>query len=157
MRAPLDKLHDFYQPQSPSWRPQTIGWYAVFAIAALALLWCTVHLIRRRRKNRYRREALNELAQVEAAQLSGLLKRTALAVWPREQIASLSGAAWLKFLDSSVDEPLFRNSPENCLEEAALSGQQLPIEDESALRNAAGAWIRRHKAPRQPRRPRVSA
>jgi hypothetical protein len=57
MRAPLDNLHDFYQPPPPSWRPQTIGWFVVFAIAALLVLWLVVHLFRRWRANRYRREA----------------------------------------------------------------------------------------------------
>lgn len=147
MRAPLDSLHGFYQPQPPSWRPQTIGWYVVFAIAALLLLWLSVHLIRRWRENRYRREALTELARIEAAQFSVLLKRTALTEWPREEVASLSGPAWLRFLDSSAREPLFAIAPEDRLEEIAFSAKKLSAEDESALRTAAGAWIRQHKPP----------
>jgi hypothetical protein len=157
MRAPLDNLHDFYQPEPPSWRPQTIGWYVVFTIAALLLLWLAVHLILRWRENRYRREALSELASVEATQLSVLLKRTALSAWPRKEVASLSGPAWLRFLDSSAKKPLFESAPEDCLEEITLSAKKLSSEDESALRSAAGAWISQHKPPRRPRRPHVSA
>jgi hypothetical protein len=74
MTAPLDKLHDFYQPSPPSWRPQTIGWYVVFAIAALLLLWLVIHLVRRWIANRYRREAMRELAHARPEQLSALLK-----------------------------------------------------------------------------------
>ena len=91
MTAPLDKLHDFYQPPPPSWRPQTIGWYVVFAIAALLLLWLVVHLMRRWIANRYRREAMRELVSANPEQLSELLKRTALSAWPREKVAALSG------------------------------------------------------------------
>ncbi|MEG9437779.1 DUF4381 domain-containing protein [Edaphobacter sp. HDX4] len=156
MRAPLDSLHNFYQPPPPSWRPQTIGWYAVFGIIALLLLWLAVRLLRRWRENRYRREALSELATVDVTQLSALLKRTALSAWPREEVAALSGPAWLRFLDGTVHAPLFENAPENCIEEIAFSAPPLSSEDEVALRNAAGAWIKHHKPPRQPRRPHVS-
>jgi hypothetical protein len=157
MSAPLDKLHGFYQPQPPSWRPQTIGWYLVFSIVALLLLWFVLHIVRHWRENRYRRQALSQLARVEATQISALLKRTALSAWPREEVASLSGAAWLKFLDSSAHGPLFESAPENRLEEIAFSAKQLSGEDESALRAAAGAWIRQHQPPRRPRRPHASA
>jgi hypothetical protein len=157
MRAPLENLHDFYQPPPPSWRPQTIGWYVVFAIVALLLLWLAVHLFRRWRLNRYRREALKELTQVDANELSALLKRTALSVWPREEVASLSGAAWLTFLGNSARKPLFENAPANRIEEVAFSVTPLSGEDESALRKAAASWIRQHKPPYQQGRSHVSA
>jgi hypothetical protein len=147
MTAPLDKLHDFYQPPPPSWRPQTIGWYAVFAIAALLVLWFAGHLIRRWIADRYRREALHELAQVRPEQLSELLKRTALSLWPSESVASLSGDAWLKFLDESAHSNLFQSAPASLLEEIALRPVSLSSEEESALRNAAATWIRKHRRP----------
>jgi hypothetical protein len=149
MTAPLDGLHDFYQPQPPSWRPQTIGWYVVFAIAALLLLWLCIYLIRRWHQNRYRREALTELAHLEAVHFSALLKRTALSAWSREEVASLIGPAWLRFLDSSVRAPLFARTPADRLEEIAFSTKKLSSEDASALRTAAGKWIRQHKSPRR--------
>jgi Domain of unknown function (DUF4381) len=150
MTAPLDKLHDFYQPPPPSWRPQTIGWYVVFAIAALLLLWLVVHLIRRWIADRYRREALHELAHARPEQLSELLKRTALSGWPREKVASLSGATWLKFLDDSAHIALFQRAPASMLEEIALRHVSLSTEDESALRQAAATWIRMHRRPGRP-------
>ena len=51
--------------------------------------------------------APNELA----AQLSLLVRRTALAAFPREQIAPLSGAAWLAFLDRSSGGTEFSRGP----------------------------------------------
>ena len=69
---------------------------------------------RRREKQRYRRVALVELASIEASLAATqtdspnararsprsrrLLKRTSLAVAPREQVAALTGDAWLAFL-----------------------------------------------------------
>lgn len=157
MRAPLDNLHDFYQPPPPSWRPQTIGWYIVFDVTTLLLAWLAVHLFRRWRESRYRREALSELAHIEATQLSALLKRTAISVWPREEVAALSGPAWLKFLDDSAHKPLFENAPENRIEDLALSSSTLSTEDESALRHASANWIRHHKSPPRRRSAHVQA
>ena len=47
MTAPLDNLHDFYQPPPPAWTPQTIGWYVVFAVIALLAMWIIIHSLRR--------------------------------------------------------------------------------------------------------------
>jgi hypothetical protein len=145
--GPLDKLHDFYQPPPPARTPQTIGWYVLFAIAALIVLWLVIHSAWRWLRNRYRREALHELELLPAEQFSTLLKRTALTVWPREKVASLSGDAWLEFLSSTAKSDSFGHSPGNRLEEIALRQVTLSDDDERALRAIAAEWIRRHRVP----------
>lgn len=144
MTAPLENLHDFYQPPPPSWRPQTIGWYLLFAMIGLVLLWTVVHFARKWLANRYRREALRELALLPPQQFSALLKRTALTAWPREKVASLSGESWLQFLNESAHGELFHNAPANRIEALALRPENLSHEDEQALRQTAATWIRRH-------------
>jgi hypothetical protein len=145
MTAPLDKLHDFYQPPPPAWAPQTIGWYVLFTMAGLVVIWLTFRGIRRRLANRYRREALRELATLPADQFSTLLKRTALAAWPRVSVASLSGEAWLSFLSETSGSNLFHRAPGSSIEEVALRPGVLSAEDEQRLRALAGEWIRRHR------------
>jgi hypothetical protein len=145
MTAPLDKLHDFYQPPPPAWTPQTIGWYVVFAVIALLALWMAIHSLRRWLSNRYRREALRELALLQPEQFSTLLKRTALSAWPRDKVASLSGDAWLKFLNESAKSNSFHQTPGNRIEEIALRSQTLSSEDEQTLRKVTAEWIRRHR------------
>jgi hypothetical protein len=94
----------------PATWPARIGIIVLLA-AAITAIW---QFLRYRRVNRYRREALAELNQIErsaggmtpqqvAAQLSVLLRRTALAAFPRERIAPLAGEAWLAFLDRGLD------------------------------------------------------
>ena len=107
MTATLDNLHDSYQPPQPAWIPQTAGWYVVFAIAGLLIAWAVIHAIRRRRTDRYRRESLHELANIAPDQFSALLKRTALSAWPRSKVASLSGGAWLDFLNQTASMSSF--------------------------------------------------
>jgi Domain of unknown function (DUF4381) len=145
MSAPLDKLHDFYQPPPPAWTPQTAGWYALFVIAGLLVIWAAVHLIRKWFANRYRREALRELVLLQPSEFSALLKRTALAAWPREAAASLSGEAWLRFLDEAYGDQAFHHTPANRIEELALRPETLSTEDELSLRETVAAWIRGHR------------
>jgi hypothetical protein len=145
MSAPLDKLHDFYQPAPPAWTPQTIGWCILFALIGVLAIWTAVHLFKKWLANRYRREALHKLVQLSPQQFSELLKRTALTAWPRERVASLSGSAWLEFLNQSAGSGLFRDAPANRIEELAFQSVSLSSEDEQSLRQAVANWIRRHR------------
>ena len=84
---------------------ETVGWYAVFGLLAVVTGWWVYGRLRRFRKNRYRRFALAELAVIEQeiqqpgkrakalAEIPVLLKRTALAAFPRSDVAGLSGEA----------------------------------------------------------------
>jgi len=140
----LDKLHDFYQPPPPSWLPQTIGWYVIFALLILLLAWMLWRVWVRWRHNRYRREALRELKQASCLEIPALLKRTALAAWPREKVAGLSGEPWLKFLDANGDGGSFRNGSGRLLLHVDYRAANLTPEEERSLRQAANDWIRSH-------------
>jgi hypothetical protein len=142
--AALDKLHDFYQPPSPSWMPQTIGWYVAFGLLFLLAVWVAWHLFARWQHNRYRREALRELEQADLSGIPALLKRTALAAWPREEVAALSGEPWLGFLEAGAAE----FSPSGfgrVLLDLDYRGASLTPQEENAIRQAAVNWIRRHR------------
>jgi hypothetical protein len=109
-KAALEKLSDIAVPAPVSWAPQTWGWVAVAAALLVLAVWLVVCSIRRRIANRYRVEALADLAALEAqlddrkrrpaalAAIPPLVKRVALAVWPRPEVAALSGQAWTEFL-----------------------------------------------------------
>ena len=145
MTAPLDTLHGFYEPPPPSWTPQTVAWYCTFALAAIAATCALVWMIRKRIRDRYRREALHALETTRADGFSALLKRTALSAWPRDEVASLSGAAWLHFLDHAMTDSGFLVSPGNRVEAIAFGVADIPAEDEAALRQMTARWIRRHR------------
>jgi hypothetical protein len=145
MTAPLDNLHDFYQPPPPAWTPQTIGWYVLFAIAGLLIIWAAIHFLRQWLRNRYRRAALRELATTSPTEFSTLLKRVALAAWPRTKVASLSGEAWLNFLSDASKDAAFQSAPGNRIEEIALRTTTLSTEEAQTLRQITANWIRRHR------------
>lgn len=155
--AALQPLRELPLPATVSYAPQTIGWLfvAVLLIALLAAFaW---RAWRRYQRARYRREALAELAHIEAnlnddatrtAALSGigpLIKRTALAAAPRAQVASLSGTAWLDYLrthgpfDDESGALLYIASYAPAARVATISPQQA-----QRLARAARGWIESH-------------
>jgi Ca-activated chloride channel family protein len=151
---PVAGLIDIALPAPISLWPQTWPLRIVLVVAAVALVsgaWC---FFRWWHRNRYRREALAELDRIEAAigeapspgapeALASLVRRTALAAFPREQIASLAGPAWLAFLDCTADTHDFSAGAGQALEaEAYRPAPGNPI----ALPGAVRHWIRAHHA-----------
>jgi Domain of unknown function (DUF4381) len=143
--GPLGSLHNFCQPPPPPWTPQTVGWYVLFAVIGLLVIWLTRRAIRRWIADRYRREALRELLATAPDGFSALLKRVALAAWPREKVASLNGDAWLNFLNETSGDNAFRHAPGNRIEEIALRPKTVSTEDSQTLREIVANWIRRHR------------
>jgi Domain of unknown function (DUF4381) len=137
----LAKLHGLYQPPLPSWLPQTMGWYVLFAVATLLLAFGAWRGWRHWRANRYRREALRELEHMDIAEVPALLKRTALAAWPRDQVASLSGERWIAFLDAHGG---FSSTYGQVLLDLDYRASGTSANDEATLRRVAAEWIRNH-------------
>jgi Domain of unknown function (DUF4381) len=158
----LEKLHEIILPEPVSWMPQTIGWYAVFALVLFVAGWWVYGMIRRFRKNRYCRLALEELAVIERelqrpekrakalSEIPVLLKRTALWAFPRSEVAGLSGEKWLAFLDKTLGGKNFTEGEGRLLPELAYAPvqriAQLPDERIRKLLQLIRRWIKRHDA-----------
>ncbi len=142
----LTGLADIVTPPPVSWIPQTWGWAALGVMILALICWLLLRWRRRHEANRYRREALTALAALDdVAQIPPLLKRTALAVSRREEVAALSGAEWLTYLRArgEVQPPLDR-----LLDDAEYGSSaelaKLPLADAKA---AAARWIEGHRVP----------
>jgi len=156
----LEKLHEIFLPEPVSWMPQTIGWYVVFGLILFVAGWWVYRRIRRFRKNRYRRLALAELAFIERelqrpekrakalAEISVLLKGTALSAFPRSEVAALSGERWLSFLDKTMGGRDFTEGEGRLLPELAYAPvqriTQLSDERIGNLLQLVRRWIKRH-------------
>jgi hypothetical protein len=156
---PLAQLHPLREPPDPGWWPPAPGWWLLAALVLLALLALAWLLWRHHRQRRYRREAIARLEALHAectanpdmdfgASCNRLLKSVALRSFPRRQVASLSGEAWIAFLNDTApgsEGPLF---------EAAFAGHLYrPVQapepggaGHDSLYRAARKWIRRHGA-----------
>jgi Ca-activated chloride channel family protein len=151
---PVAGLIDMPLPQEVSLWPET--WASriavvVLLVTAVVAIW---RFISYRRVNRYRREALAELTRITsapdtapgelAAQLSLLVRRTALAAFPREQIAPLSGAAWLAFLYRSSGGTEFSRGPGRWLASAPYAKTGTNDSQRPELIELTRRWIRGH-------------
>ena len=146
--ASLQNLHDIVVPQPVPFWPPAPGWYVVLGLALLLVLRLVIRSVVRFRRNAYRRAALAELntlpdSSAVAQQVAALLKRTALAAFPREQVASLTGSSWLDWLTetSGMQVPAAVRS---VLTDGIYGrASQQDLKD---LREFAAEWIRRHRS-----------
>lgn len=156
----LDRLHDVIVPPATPWWPPAPGWYWVLGVLVVAIVVGAVKLFLWWQHNRYRREALAEWRRHEAklndpgqraaalVALVELLKRTALTVFPREQVAALTGPAWHAFLDRTGATNGFSSGLGGMLENAAYDTRTAGGLQETRVREAAVLvrhWIVHHR------------
>jgi len=113
----LQQLNDIVEPAAPAFWPPAPGWYMVGAVVLLLVVMAFLILWRRWQANAYRRQALSELVALRDGALSisppherisalaSLLRRVALQAAAREQVACLSGAAWIEYLSKQSKTP----------------------------------------------------
>jgi len=148
----IQGLLEIALPEPVSYAPQTIGWYVLLALLLAAAIYAGIRWGRAYRANRYRREALVELSEIAGggaaagAQLSVLVKRTALGFAPRGTVAELSGDAWLEWLDGTMAGREFQDGPGRLLPALAYQDAEVSDTEWAELTGLLRRWIRRHRA-----------
>lgn len=141
----LNQLVEVPAPPPVSMMPQTAGWAVVagaLLVVALIGLW---RQWRHYRARAYRRAALRAVAAAQdVAELSGILKRTAMVSYGRKEVAALTGQPWVAFLTRTGGGAVFANAQGAALVAGAYVAQ--PAAVEADLRAAAAAWIKSHQA-----------
>lgn len=150
----LQNLNDIVAPGPVAWWPVALGWYVLAGVLFVVLAVLAVRGWRRWRWNRYRRLAILELSSIRERptaeslrQVPLLLKRTALSAWPRETVASLSGAAWHGFLDESAGMEGFGAGAGATLDCLAYAGNDAPLPPDEELKRVFEAtefWLKNH-------------
>ncbi len=132
----LNDLHDIVLPDAPGLWPFAPGLWAAIALVGLLLIAVGWQLWKRHQSNAYRRAGLQLLQKASSTyDVSVVLKRVALAIYPREEIAPLHGAQWAAFLNQQVTRRLFA-------ENAFADSDVVP---NSELKQLAAQWIRQHQ------------
>ena len=70
-------------------------------------------------------------------EINVVLKRVALAVFPREQVAALHGEDWIQFIRSTCPGEQF----------VTLSPSDDSTPATESIRSSARTWIRKHQTP----------
>jgi hypothetical protein len=156
--ASIADLKDIPAPPPVSYTPQTAGWWVVGGLIVLGLLLYAFFRWRTWRRNRFRREAQAELDAIERATsdattrdealatLPALVKRTVLAWAPRQEVAPLSGEAWLRYLDQTYPQGGFVQGPGRQLDALAYGPGEIGKDELSALMALLHHWIDHHVA-----------
>ena len=151
--APLD-LRDIHAAAAPSLWPPAPGWWLLAVLLIVALAMATLWLLRRYHRYRQKRQIMDELEKLGhaytsennnefLAQLSILLRRIALRRYSREQVASLTGSDWLRFLDTTGGDGEFEHGVGRILE----TGPYLPHVRElptGELLAVARRWVQKN-------------
>lgn len=147
---PLAKLRDIHLPKPISIWPLAPGWYLLLTLILLILVAVAIVIYRHQRKTRGKKLALQQLASLRdlakraqtshaIAQLSILLRRLALSVSSRQEVASLHDDAWLQFLDETGETDGFTSGPGKVLITAPYQRQTPEVTEELFL--LAQRWI----------------
>ncbi|MGI9401996.1 MAG: DUF4381 domain-containing protein [Rhizobiaceae bacterium] len=140
----LDLLEPVPEPAPISMVPQTAGWIWLGVLILVLFFLAVRKFVQHRQANAYRREALRELAASgdDAAEVAAILRRTALAGFPREAVAGLHGEEWLIFLNNSYSGNGFTGKPADALLQAPYRADN----EEPELTKIARDWTRSHKS-----------
>ncbi|MDT4817798.1 hypothetical protein FQZ97_508820 [compost metagenome] len=159
---PLDQLEPLIAPPPVAWWPPAPGWWllALLLPLLLGLAWRLRHRLSPRRRpaveqplDPQRQAALDALAALPKPyaaaagpwlqQLNALLKRLCRSHYPNDPCHTLSGRAWLAFLDSRCPAAGLTRwmvlveggyKPQCSLDDKAVDG----------LHQAVETWIRKH-------------
>lgn len=153
----LGEFVEVVSPASISWLPQTPGWAILGVILFALLLHQGWRRLQQWYRNRYRREAIARLAQIDIPpreasegdvwliEMNKLLKITALAAYPREQVARLSGLEWAEFLNQGCPEPPFSAEQKELLATGIYQTAQIEERTRQQLMTASLTWVRTHE------------
>ena len=150
--APLQDLRDVHLPDPISMWPPAQGWWIVLGAVVtgtIVFLWMRAY----RRRTKPRRLAIAEFNAVKqqygihhddywaVQRLSEIVRRYALAIFSRTQVAGLAGHSWLHFLDRTGGTNQFTEGVGQLL----CSGAYRPPNPESAARlfPLVEQWIQR--------------
>lgn len=141
----LDRMHDIVVPTPIPWWPPAPGWYVVIAILVGGLVVSGCLLFQRWRAHAYRRQAVQELAaSTTVAEVSEVLRRTALVIASRTEVANQVGAKWPDWLAEHA-EVTMSERVRGQLTRGAYARRE-DAEDVRELKDYSVRWIKSHPA-----------
>lgn len=149
-------LRDIHIPEAISWWPPAIGWWILAVLIPLSLYLIFKLYQRMTRKTALKsakkqfkslRDDQQLTKQEKLVALSSLMRRTAVSLYPRAEVASLTGDEWLNFLDKSISNRGF-NSDTGWLLTKGLYSRQDDSYYLAPLFNLCENWLNSQKEPK---------
>lgn len=146
----LSELHDVTVPPSVSWYPQTIGWKILAVIFVLALVYMAYRILSKWWINRYRKEALDMISQINPSDrempktLFSILKIVLIHIDSRN--ARLFDGAFLSKLDELEPKKQAFNDEVSTLWLKSIVNPniELTYQQRVLLIEKANFWVKEH-------------
>lgn len=134
----LTNLRDIIVPEPPPFWPPAPGVWIALGIVVVIVFFIGWRIHASRKRNAYRKAGLALMDNVRTSyDVSVVLKRVALAVFPREQVASLYGDDWVAFLHKTCPRSYF----------SVMVASDVSTPSDEELVELASTWIRHHQVP----------
>ena len=135
------KLLDIHLAGEPSIWPLAVGWWILIALLLLLVAWSFIKLRQFLKLKKHQKAILAQFVPIEnqlknnpnnanIAEANIFLRQLAVQYYPREEIASLTGEAWLEFLDQSGDTVQFTKGAGGILIKAPYKNTEIKIQDD---------------------------
>ncbi|MFK7732177.1 MAG: DUF4381 domain-containing protein [Pseudomonadales bacterium] len=157
----IQGIDEIVMPPGVSWLPATLAWKILGLILLVVAALMLLRALKNWRANEYRRLAIKKLAVVrdvvrssdagswhDLSDLATLMKSAALQAYSREDVASLSGDSWLRFLGETSKRNSFDTESAEALTKLAYQRHtKLALNrlDAEKLLDQCERWIRQHK------------
>ncbi|MDD7805364.1 MAG: DUF4381 domain-containing protein [Endozoicomonas sp. (ex Botrylloides leachii)] len=152
----LGQLRANHLPEAVGYWPLAIGWWVLAGCLLTFIILVFYFSLRYWRKNRYRYQGLKLAQKIYksyeqhgndrqyAHDCNRLLKKLALHVFIRQDIASLNGKDWLEFLYCSSGNEQFKQPAAAALGSSRFNPDEEP--DVTQLHPLIISWIKKHHA-----------
>lgn len=149
-------LRDIHIPEAIGLWPPAIGWWVLAVLIPLAiyLSYKLYKYITRKTALKSVKKQIKALKinqdlgeQQKLIELSSLMRRTAVSIFPREDVASLTGEKWLNFLDKKLANTSFNTETGQLLVDAAY--RKAPnLNELMVLFDLCEDWLNQQKEPK---------
>ncbi|MDO9241607.1 MAG: DUF4381 domain-containing protein [Methylicorpusculum sp.] len=144
-------LKDIHLPDAIGWWPPAMGWWLLVILIPLMIL-LLIKLIRHITRSTAIKSAKRILTEIKQdstkneleklREISILLRRVAVSVAPRENIAGLTGQAWLDFLDQGMKDKPFTQGIGQCLNNTPYQNKTTINVDINHLISLCQQWLK---------------
>ena len=140
----IENIGELIEPEKLEMTFSTTGWYAVYVIALVLLLFIIYKSILHWNNNKYRRSAIKQIKSkkdtISIAELSEVVKIVAIQSYGRNEVANLSLGSWVEFLNSTSKVIFNKESFE-----FIYSNKEIDKKDLDSFVDNAISWISKHK------------
>ncbi len=153
-------LKDIHLPDAISWWPPAIGWWLLVLLIPTLLVF-SYWLYKRLTRKTALKTAKKTLAAIKLnteldntqklRELSILLRRVAVSLAPRTEVASLTGHSWLAFLDQSLSGAPFSQGGGQVLITAPYRNTAPSDQEITILFSLSEEWLKAQTKPAKKR------